>query len=90
MVIVRSRTWKNRKAITTVPRTVVVSTEVVLRRSMISGKRSKKDTPKRAPAAKAKKYLTGNLLFLSVKSPPVIVEKKVIVTKTTASSFVKP
>jgi hypothetical protein len=46
-----------------------------------SGKMSKKDTPINAPAAKAKKYFTGKLLFLSTKSPPMSVEKKVTPTK---------
>jgi len=35
----------------------------------------------RGSSAKAKKYFTGKLLFLSTKSPPMSVEKKVTPTK---------
>ncbi|HEX4920221.1 MAG TPA: hypothetical protein VFV92_05715 [Candidatus Bathyarchaeia archaeon] len=56
---------------------------------MISGKISKNDTARRAPAANAKKYLIGSRLFLRVNRPPVRVEKKVMETKAIASSLTR-
>ncbi len=64
--------------------TVTVGTAAMEMMSMTSGMMSKKETPMRAPAAKAKKYFTGILVFLRVKKPPANVEKKVTATKKKA------
>src|SRR6266705_253963 len=84
MTIVRSRVWKNRKATTMLAITVMVGTASMEMMSMTSGIMSKKETPMRAPAAKAKKYFTGIRVFFRVKMPPTKVEKKVTATKNKA------
>ena len=63
------------------PITYTVDTDVVVKMSMTSGIMSKNETEIRAPAANAKKYLTGILVLLRVKTPPIKVEKKVTATK---------
>ncbi len=85
ITIIRSRIWKKRNATTMLPITVTVGTAVMVVRPMTSGIMSKKDTAMSAPAAKAKKYLTGILVLLRVNIPPSIVEKKVTATKNRES-----
>src|SRR2546422_1148758 len=81
MTIIRSRTWKKRNASTMLPITYTVGSDVVVMMSMTSGIMSKNETEIRAPAANAKKYLTGILVLLRAKIPPIRVEKKVTTTK---------
>ena len=69
------------KATTMLPITYTVGTEVMDRMSTTSGIMSKKETEISAPAANAKKYLTGILVLFSVNTPPSMVEKKVTATK---------
>src|SRR5712692_9126689 len=88
ITIIRSSMWKKRNATTMLPITVTVGTDVVgvVVMSMTSGMMSKKDTAISAPAAKAKKYLTGILVLLRVNRPPISVEKKLTTTKNRAKS----